>query len=61
MMKVDSSAATEEEKTASAITKLRYMEFREQLSSSRELGFRIEAVKMKNSNSDNSSGRYICK
>lgn len=47
MVAVDSSAPTEEEHNLKAITKLRYMMFREQLSSTQHKGFRVEALKMK--------------
>eukprot|EP00729_Bicosta_minor_P001475 gene1475-19387_t len=43
MIKVDPSAPTEEEKKE-GVTKQRYMRFREEQSSSIELGFRIEAM-----------------
>lgn len=46
MIKVDASAPTSEEHEAHAVTKLRYMDFRDNMSSSRSLGFRIEALKM---------------
>lgn len=46
MIKVDASAPTGEEHQNRAVTKLRYMDFRDNMSSSRSLGFRIEALKM---------------
>ncbi|XP_071541518.1 inositol-trisphosphate 3-kinase homolog isoform X2 [Panulirus ornatus] len=46
MIKVDATAPTKEEHEAKAVTKLRYMDFRDNMSSSRSLGFRIEALKM---------------
>lgn len=49
MMAVDPSAPTAEELQEQAVTKLRYMLFREQMSSSESKGFRIEALKMKGS------------
>lgn len=47
MIAVDPNAPTEEEHKLKAITKLRYMMFREQLSSSQIKGYRIEALKIK--------------
>ncbi|XP_076056473.1 inositol-trisphosphate 3-kinase-like protein isoform X2 [Oratosquilla oratoria] len=49
MMKVDPNGPSQEEHTAKAVTKLRYMNFRDVTSSSRSLGFRIEALKMSKS------------
>lgn len=46
MIKVDATAPTAEEHEAKAVTKLRYMDFRDNMSSSRSLGFRIEALKV---------------
>lgn len=46
MVRLDPKAPTEAEHKARAVTKLRYMQFREQCSSSAEQGFRIEAVKL---------------
>ncbi|XP_049549413.1 inositol-trisphosphate 3-kinase homolog [Anopheles darlingi] len=47
MVAVDPNAPTDEEHRARAITKLRYMQFRENMSSTQEKGFRIEALKMR--------------
>ncbi|XP_034471791.1 inositol-trisphosphate 3-kinase homolog isoform X3 [Drosophila innubila] len=47
MIAVDASAPTEAEHEAQAITKLRYMLFRESLSSSHSKGFRIEALRLR--------------
>lgn len=47
MIKVDPTAPTPEEHEAKAVTKLRYMDFRDNMSSSRSLGFRIEALKVR--------------
>jgi len=46
MVKVEPSAPTKEENELKAVTKLRYMMFREQQSSTCSLGFRIEAIKL---------------
>lgn len=45
MIKIDEDAPTVEERKLNAITKLRYMQFRENLSSSSNFGFRIEGFK----------------
>ncbi|XP_064553754.1 inositol-trisphosphate 3-kinase homolog isoform X2 [Drosophila montana] len=47
MIAVDASAPTPAEHEAQAITKLRYMLFRESLSSSHSKGFRIEALRLR--------------
>ena len=46
MIKVDPNAPTKEEMEQQAVTKLRYMDFRDNMSSSRSLGFRVEALKV---------------
>lgn len=49
MVQVDPNAPTPEEHEAKAVTKLRYMQFREQQSSTCSHGFRIEAMKFRGS------------
>ena len=49
MVGVDPEAPTEEEHRAEAVTKMRYMQFREEQSSTCSLGFRIEAMKFRGS------------
>lgn len=46
MVAIDPDAPTEEEKQLQAVTKLRYMQFRENQSSTCSQGFRIEAIKV---------------
>ncbi|XP_064598159.1 inositol-trisphosphate 3-kinase homolog isoform X2 [Liolophura sinensis] len=46
MIRLDPDAPTPEEHDERAITKLRYMQFREQESSTASLGFRIEAIRV---------------
>jgi hypothetical protein len=49
MIALDPTAPTEEENEEKSILKPRYMMWRESLSSSENLGFRIEAIKVSNS------------
>ena len=46
MIKLCPDAPTKEEREQQAITKLRYMQFREEESSTAEYGFRIEALQV---------------
>ncbi|KAK7487175.1 hypothetical protein BaRGS_00021670 [Batillaria attramentaria] len=45
MISVDATAPTEEEQQQEAVTKPRYMRFRDDMSSTSSLGFRIEGIK----------------
>jgi len=48
MIAIDPSEPTDEERQAEKILKPRYMIWRESLSSTKDLGFRIEAIKVNN-------------
>lgn len=47
MNNIDPNSLTKEEHRIKAITKLRYMQFRETLSSSQDKGYRIDALKLR--------------
>ena len=46
MVEVDPTAPTEEENEQGAITKPRYMQWRDDMSSSVNMGFRIEGIRV---------------
>lgn len=46
MVKIDPLAPTPEEHFVRAVTKLRYMQWRESITSTTDYGFRIEAIKV---------------
>jgi 1D-myo-inositol-triphosphate 3-kinase len=46
MVKIDPSAPTEEEHKQKAITKARYMQWRETITTTSRYGYRIEAIKV---------------
>lgn len=60
MVKIDCNEPSEEEHKQKAITKLRYMEFREKQSSSSNLGFRVEAIKLAGKKLENELQKVRC-
>jgi len=46
MLKMEPDAATEEEVKAGGITKMRYLQFREHATTTKQLGFRVDAVQL---------------
>ncbi|ESN93855.1 hypothetical protein HELRODRAFT_88114, partial [Helobdella robusta] len=53
MIKICPKEPTEEEHGKKAVTKLRYMQFRERMSSTANLGFRIEAIRLQGQSPNN--------
>ncbi|CAL1533214.1 unnamed protein product [Lymnaea stagnalis] len=51
MIEIDTTAPTTEENEHKAVTKPRYMQWRDEMSSSVELGFRVEGIKKSDGNS----------
>ncbi|KAH9499445.1 hypothetical protein Btru_077887 [Bulinus truncatus] len=51
MIEIDCTAPTNEENEHKAVTKPRYMQWRDEMSSSVELGFRVEGIKKSDGNS----------